>query len=65
MTREEFFESITTQETGVVVNLAKGATGALLQIGVEGNFAPAYLSDRELSNLRIAIGRYLALKEDS
>jgi hypothetical protein len=64
-TREDFFRSIQTQEDGRSVGVSysdslEGLDSCLLQVGSEGDFTCAYLSDQQARELRDALDAYLA-----
>jgi hypothetical protein len=69
-TRGDFFEEIATLEEDIKVNLSAASlmledldysidNAALLQVGHDGNYTCAYLSDEQLVQLSAAISRYL------
>lgn len=65
MTREDFLRRVATQENGRIVAVShsdslEGGDSCLLQVGVIGDFACAYLSDPQAQELRDALDAFLA-----
>lgn len=64
-TREEFYRSVATQEANHIVGVSYSdgldLDSCLLQVGISGNFACAFLSDPQVRELRDALDAFLAL----
>ena len=68
-TREDFFRTVATQEDDRIVGISysdslQGTDSCLLQVGITGDFACAYLSDPQVHELRDALDAFLASKPE-